>query len=282
MVGISGFLSELRGFSGVRRAFEPNHDRVRFLQYGSHLVLLFGLFFYFDLELLAFGFGLSLVFHGLGSGCGAHRYWSHRSFETSAFFEWIMGILFTLTTMGSIVGYVLIHRTHHRFSDGEKDPHSPEAGSSLNAWLGKFDKENLRLQPKAYFQLMQDSKLRTLHKYYFAFILGYLLLLTLVNPLFVVYFYCLPVVIQFHINSCLIVAAHSKRIGYRNYPTGDNSKNLPFFFKLFCLGEEMHNNHHKSPGSPTMNLQRKWSELDPLEYVIQYVLSKKSGLAKWV
>lgn len=269
-------------FKTISNYFRPTHPRVRLVQYSCHLGLILGLALFPNFNYLACGFLFFLVIHGLGSGCGVHRYWSHNSFSTSAFFEWTMGILFTLSSMGSVIGYVIVHRNHHANSDNEKDPHNPYNGSVVWAWLGFFDRNNLKLNPKMYLRLMKDKKLAFLHNYYFLIILTYVALLILIDPVLLIYFYALQVVLQFHVNSILIVLAHSQSIGYQSFETNDNSKNLPWFFKLICLGEELHNNHHKLPSSPTMNLNRTLKEFDPLEYVIKFILDKNSGVAKWI
>lgn len=268
--------------SKVKGHLRPTHTKVRFVQYSCHAVLLAGLGWYFDWKLLALGFGLCLLIHGLGSGCGVHRYWSHQSYKTSPFFEWIMGILFTLSSMGSVIGYVIVHRNHHANSDNEKDPHNPYNGSVFWAWLGFFDRNNLKLNPKMYLKLMKDPKLAVLHNYYFLIIGLYLALLLSLNPIYVIYFYALPVVFQFHVNSILIVLAHSRYWGYQAHNTNDNSRNLHWMLKFVCLGEELHNNHHKAPTSYTMNLGRSAREFDPLEYVIRFVLDRERGVARWI
>ncbi|ODS24073.1 hypothetical protein AB835_05470 [Candidatus Endobugula sertula] len=48
-------------------------------------------------------------------------------------------------------------------------------------------------------------------------------------------------------------------VGYRNYETSDNSKNLALFV-LLSFGACWHNNHHRFTSSATT--QRRWWELD--------------------
>jgi stearoyl-CoA desaturase (delta-9 desaturase) len=47
--------------------------------------------------------------------------------------------------------------------------------------------------------------------------------------------------------------------GYRNGETKDRSRNI-FPIGLWIGGEELHNNHHLSPGDPRLSL--KWWEFD--------------------
>ncbi len=63
-----------------------------------------------------------------------------------------------------------------------------------------------------------------------------------------------------------VVAGIGHQVGYRNYETGDESKNN-FPWGIIILGEELHNNHHQNASSP--NFSRKWFEIDPGWYVIK-------------
>src|SRR6476646_6979549 len=49
------------------------------------------------------------------------------------------------------------------------------------------------------------------------------------------------------------------RWGYRNYETGDNSRNN-WIMALFTYGEGWHNNHHAQPRSACNN--HRWWEID--------------------
>ena len=218
------------------------------------------------------------LMHGIGSGCGAHRYFTHRSFRASAWAETVMAFLFTLASSGSVIGYVLIHHKHHKNPDREGDPHNPNQMGPLKTWLGILDKRFLTIDPRAYMRLRSDRLLRFLHDYYFAVILSYCALISLaLGWQGFVFLYCIPVALQFQANSALIVLCHTKAIGYRRFETADRSRNLRFPFRFWLLGEELHNNHHYRPNSETMNVAGRWSEFDPLAVVIRYGLSQRTN-----
>lgn len=61
----------------------------------------------------------------LGVALGLHRYFSHRAFETSAFFRLLLGIWGSWAMQGPIDRWVADHRRHHRYSDQPLDVHSP-------------------------------------------------------------------------------------------------------------------------------------------------------------
>ena len=63
--------------------------------------------------------------------------------------------------------------------------------------------------------------------------------------------------------------------GYRNEQTRESSRNI-FPLGIIIGGEELHNNHHTSPGSA--KLSRKWFEIDIGWFYIK--LLEKLQLAK--
>ena len=69
------------------------------------------------LHWMAVGFGISL---------GYHRLHTHRGYKTSKAFEYFLAICGTLTLEGGPIFWVATHRVHHRHSDHEGDPHTPQ------------------------------------------------------------------------------------------------------------------------------------------------------------
>src|SRR5581483_7914483 len=61
----------------------------------------------------------------IGAGLGFHRYFSHRSFQTSQPVKALLAILGSMAVQGPVVQWAAAHRRHHNFSDREGDPHSP-------------------------------------------------------------------------------------------------------------------------------------------------------------
>ncbi|MGW2365284.1 acyl-CoA desaturase [Streptomyces sp. NPDC001667] len=81
-------------------------------------------------------FGVMYFVHMGGITIGFHRYLSHKAFKTSPFFEGVMMITGSMGAQGPLMFWVTTHRRHHRFSDREGDPHSPNLhGRSLRARL---------------------------------------------------------------------------------------------------------------------------------------------------
>src|SRR5713101_1242246 len=56
---------------------------------------------------------------------GYHRYFSHRAFRTSRFFQFLLAVAGTLTIERGPLWWAAHHRHHHRCADQEDDIHSP-------------------------------------------------------------------------------------------------------------------------------------------------------------
>ena len=83
----------------------------------------------------ALDYTLFAVFYAIqmfGVSIGFHRYLAHKSFKTSRFFEGVLMITGSMALEGPLLFWVSTHRRHHRFSDEEGDPHSPNlSGAGL-------------------------------------------------------------------------------------------------------------------------------------------------------
>lgn len=70
-----------------------------------------------------------------------HRYFSHRSYKTSRVFQLVLAFLGTTATQKGPLWWGSTHRIHHRYSDTERDVHSPlRRGffySHMGWWLGR-------------------------------------------------------------------------------------------------------------------------------------------------
>jgi stearoyl-CoA desaturase (delta-9 desaturase) len=70
-------------------------------------------------------FAVMYFVHMAGITIGFHRYVAHRGFNTSKPVEGALMIAGSMGAQGPLMFWVTTHRRHHRFSDQEGDPHSP-------------------------------------------------------------------------------------------------------------------------------------------------------------
>jgi stearoyl-CoA desaturase (delta-9 desaturase) len=73
---------------------------------------------------------LSLVsfYSGFGITVGAHRLWSHRSYEACFAVRFILMLCNTIANQGSIFHWTRDHRVHHKYSETKADPHDATRG----------------------------------------------------------------------------------------------------------------------------------------------------------
>ena len=110
--------------------------------------------------------------------------------------------------------------------------------------------------------LVKDKDYAWFHRNYFNIILTYILVLGIINPLYIGYFYCVAMIPVFIGIGWVSVLAHLPKLsffGYKNYRIKDTSYNS-HFWQLLTMGEGLHNNHHARPAD--WNTAKKWYEFD--------------------
>lgn len=241
--------------------------KIRLLQLINHLLFLIGLIYVFLFEQYSYLIASIITYYVvgiLGINVGYHRLLSHRSFRTYKPIYYLLSFIGTITAMGSPLAWVAVHRQHHRYSDTDLDPHSPHKLGVLRAWLGfwgdvKIDLRNCK-------DLRQNKFHRFIHKNYILIQGVYVLLLSLIDPLLVIYVYAIPAVLIFHSAGAFDVIAHMQ--GYRTYDTPDKSKNS-WIANIVTMGEGWHNNHHAKPWN--WNNKERWWEIDIPALIIRVI-----------
>lgn len=246
--------------------FEATGNKVSLIQ-GTVLIGTLAGLFYFNYTLvncltIVLGY---FLYSGIGISLMLHRYWSHSSFEFKwPILKWIFTFFGLVAGRGSILGWVHIHRTHHKFSDKEKDPHDPRS----KGWRIYFP-HLMTYTNHADRHVIKDLLNRTqinIHKYYILFPVAWILLLGLIDLRLLYFFYLVPITITFLVIDSFVYFNHT--YGYRNHNTDDCSKNN-WVIALLLWGEGWHNNHHND--SKKFNLREKWWEIDLLGMFITII-----------
>ena len=204
-----------------------------------------------------------------GIGIGLHRYYAHRSFDTSRGYQVLLTLISTLACVGSPIAWSGIHREHHLSADRTGDPHSPRLRSWLSIWSGTWYTD-AGFSARLVKDLAQDPVVRWFHRNYVIVHLLYSILLLLIGPTWWVALYAVPVVMVYHVTSLGVIFNHV--IGYRRHATSDASTNN-ILISLLTLGEGWHNNHHAHPS--TVSQGETWWEFDVPALIIDHVLAKK-------
>lgn len=189
----------------------------------------------------------------MGISIGYHRLLTHKSFKTSKFWERTCTFLGALAFTGSSIGWVGVHRQHHRHSDHEGDPHAPSVyGARMLLASYKFDANRWSVR-----YLVTDKFHVWMHKYYFGILLLWSSLWLTISPLLFMHVVLIPACIS--IWSSTISNYTNHKWGYTNFKTSDDSRNS-WINAIFTFGEGWHNNHHARPGH--YDFGYRWWEVD--------------------
>jgi stearoyl-CoA desaturase (delta-9 desaturase) len=199
-----------------------------------------------------------------------HRYFSHRTFKTSRFFQFAFAVLGASSAQRGPLWWAAHHRKHHRHSDTEHDVHSPRHHGfwwSHMGWItapGNFPTDLAEVR-----DLAKYPELRFLDR--FDILVPVLLATTLFllgGAQLLIWGFFISTVVLFH-GTCFINSlAH--QLGKQRYETGDDSGNS-LLLALITFGEGWHNNHHKYPGSARQGFF--WWEID-LTYYALWILAR--------
>jgi stearoyl-CoA desaturase (delta-9 desaturase) len=233
--------------------------------------------FYFSWTNLFVALALNWVAGSLGIGLGFHRLLTHKSYKTPKWLEYILTTLGTLGLQGSPIAWVTTHRIHHKFTETEKDPHSPNNGTywSHIGWIlrGTSQTYDEGTVQKFVPDMLKDRFHVLISKYFYVPItLSGILLWAIFGWQVMLWGVFVRVVIGWHTTWLVNSATHIW--GSRRFDTTDTSTNN-FWIAMMTWGEGWHNNHHAYPTSARHGLT--WKEFD-LNW-LQIKLLEKLGLA---
>jgi len=217
-----------------------------------------------------------ILISGYGVALGYHRLLSHRAFKCWGWAEKLMSWLAVMSGQGSPLFWVAVHRGyHHRYSDQEKDLHSPISHSKWDAYMGwifKFKPESITL--KSATDMMRDDYQRMLHEWYYSIFWGSLIIIALIDPMVALYMFLIPAAYSHHEIGAVNILGHAPEYGYRNFKTKDQSSNF-WLLGFFGWGQGYHNNHHAKP--KTYDYGERWFEWDWCKLLVLPVKSNFSG-----
>ena len=210
---------------------------------------------------------------------GYHRFFSHNSFKTSRFFQFVLAFLGGTSAQLGALWWAAHHRHHHLHSDTPEDIHSPHVRGLFWSHLGwimcrKYAKTELDRIP----DFARFPELRFLDRFHVIppLVLGFALyglggLLAARAPhlgtsgwQMVMWGFFLSSVLVYHATFCINSLTHM--IGTRRFNTNDKSRNS-MTLALITFGEGWHNNHHRYPVCTRQGLY--WWEVDITYYILK-------------
>jgi stearoyl-CoA desaturase (delta-9 desaturase) len=208
-----------------------------------------------------------------------HRYFSHRSFQTSRPMQFLFALLGATAIQRGALWWASHHRAHHRHSDEPADRHSPVQDSFVSSHIGWIlEKRNFRSRLELVPDLAKYPELRFLDRYDVLVPLLMLpafwalgALLEAYAPGFgtsgvqmLVWGFGISTVVLYHCTFSINSLAH--RVGTRRFETDDDSRNN-WWLALVTLGEGWHNNHHHYQASVRQGF--RWWEVDITYYLLR-------------
>ena len=262
-------------------------------------LLVFVPYFFSWTGVAVFVFGL-LVFGQVGIPICYHRQLTHRSFRTAKWLERSFVTLALCSAQQTPAKWVAWHRKHHNMSDQPDDPHSPLVNffwahlgwlcvdDTRNSDYSFYDKYARDILEDPFYFYLERHRATMVWIYlahaalFFAVSLGIAWValgsgaaaLQIASSV-LVWGVIARTVYVWHITWSVNSLSHLH--GYRNFETGDDSRNN-WFVALITGGEGWHNNHHADQSAATV--QVRWWEFDLNYYVIQGL--ERVGLASHV
>lgn len=190
---------------------------------------------------------------------GYHRYFSHRAFQTSRAFQFVLAFMAQTSGQKGALWWAAHHRHHHRFSDQAEDIHSPARRGfwwSHVGWILSRRYDGTRYD--AIKDFARYPELVWLNEHHLVPFVAYLLVLLLAGGLpALVWGGAISTVLLWH--GTFTINSLSHVFGRRRYLTADTSRNN-WLLALITLGEGWHNNHHFHQN--TANQGWFWWEVD--------------------
>jgi stearoyl-CoA desaturase (delta-9 desaturase) len=197
-----------------------------------------------------------------------HRYFSHRSFKTSRWFQFVLALGAQSSAQKGVLWWASHHRHHHKYSDMVEDIHSVRRSGFWHSHLGwilgnEWDHTNTAVIS----DLTKYRELRFLN--HSAVMLLPAVALAVAFALIggahgVVWGFFVSTVMLWH--GSFSINSLSHMFGKRRYETTDDSRNN-WALAILTTGEGWHNNHHHYQSSANQGF--KWWEIDVTFYVLR-------------
>ncbi len=221
-------------------------------------------------------FGSMYLFCMLGITIGFHRFFAHKSFETSRPFSLFLAAVGSMAAQGPLLFWVATHRSHHAYSDRVGDPHSPNLHGNgfsglLHGWwhahIGWMFSGNIADWSHFARDLMRDRGLFRINQQYFYWVLLGLVIPAVLGGLigqswigaFLGFLWGGLVRICLVNQASWCVGSVCHMFGSRPFSTGDHSANN-HLVAVLAFGEGLQNNHHAFPSSYAHRV--RWWEPD--------------------
>ena len=188
--------------------------------------------------------------------------------------------IFTYITQGSSYlsprAYGVLHRMHHKYSDTDKDPHTPHESSNVFSMMWKtkdiyndilngkeVDKSLTKDLPS--WNLIESIGDSWISRIFWGTFYALIYIWFVPNDMWYL-FLLLPIHFLMGPVHGAIVNWSGHMYGYQNFDNNDKSRNS-LAIDVLMMGELYQNNHHKLPNRANFGV--KWFEFDPTYPIIR-------------
>ena len=212
--------------------------------------------------------GVSYCVMVFGITAGHHRYFSHRSYKTSRWFQLVIALCGAIAGQRGALWWAGHHRDHHRRADHDGDVHSPVQDGFFWSHVGWILSGVHAVTPLDNVKdLSVYPELVWLNRNHIVPPIAFVIAAGLAGGTGAAAWALFSIMAVYHVIFATNSVAHLW--GTKRYPTTDNSRNNPLVAVL-TFGEGWHNNHHHYP--PSAKVGFFWWELD-ISYLILKCLS---------
>lgn len=185
-------------------------------------------------------FFMYFLYGMVGTAVTMHRLLTHRTFTTGKLFRYFGTFMGAMGSLLSPLEWAQQHVAHHRFSDTEKDPHSPVQLGWKAIFFCTHGKTTSTITT---WRLFKEPFMYYLHKYYYLILFSWITLFYLIGGFkLVVFAWALPCLATLW-GQVLGVMAHDEH--------GAVDSNI--FSRIFTFNESKHRYHHINPGDITQD-----------------------------
>jgi stearoyl-CoA desaturase (delta-9 desaturase) len=190
-----------------------------------------------------------------------HRYLAHRSFRLNRFWQFVFSFAAASSAQKGPLWWAAHHRNHHKFSDTDRDIHSPRRGFwwSHLGWIlcdkyGATEYDEIK-------DFAKYPELRWLNKHDMVAPWSLGIACFLIGGASGLLMFFASTVLLWHTTFLVNSLAHV--FGRRRYETTDTSRNS-LLIALVTGGEGWHNNHHRYQSSARQGF--RWWQIDTTYY----------------
>lgn len=200
-----------------------------------------------------------------GITAGFHRYFAHRAFKTGRVFQFILAWLGSASAQRGVLWWSGHHVDHHRYSDTEKDIHSPKKGFLWSHVMWMLVPTYDETPPKQLHAFREYPEILWLERYWLVAPTSMAVGMLLVGGWTWLYWgFFFSTFLLWHGTFTINSLAHVW--GRQRYRTSDTSRNNAWL-GVVTLGEGWHNNHHHYPSAANNGFF--WWEIDVTFYVLK-------------